>query len=146
MADVVACMALSAITRRIRPQLLLAGLCAPLEVGPGRRMFGTSIPLPQVPFQTMHIGIVDDECFPVLAAANVILANLAQTMAEVHSAYEKNGVRIHLRPGKTAALIRPGGPGSALLRRVAAPLYADGLPFADLVGGRLDLRLCVARS
>ena len=64
MADVIACMALSVISRRIRPVLLEARLCAPLDQAPGLLAFGDSVDVPLQPFLVTHVGIVDDECFP----------------------------------------------------------------------------------
>ena len=73
MADVIACMALSVISRRSRPVLMEAGLGAPLDVAPGLLAFGDTIDTPQQPFVVTHVGIVDDECFPVIASSDVVL-------------------------------------------------------------------------
>ena len=82
MADVIACMALSAIARRIRPQLIALGVCSQLDMDAGRRAFGDAIPEPSLPFRAVHIGILDDECSP-LATADTLLSGIELSLIPI---------------------------------------------------------------
>ena len=74
------------------------------------------------------------------------MTNVSPTIAAVHAEYARSGVQLHLRPGKTAALVKPRGAGAATLRRSLSSLYESGLPFPDYIGGRTDLSLAISRS
>ena len=134
MADAVACMALATITKRIAAKLDALNLTTALLFSFGAQLLGDSVHMRRGPLCARSLGIVGDRCFPVLTLACDALSCLTLTMGTIFSRYEKSGMTVHLKPGKTSAHqawppwrvgLEGASPGAQELRTSCLPFDAD---------------------
>ena len=142
MADVIACLALSAITKRIGAEIEALGLVAQLDQAPGSETFGGSGLMLRGALLARNVGIVDDECFPLIAPASEIVSGVARCVGVIFREYQLQGMEVHLKPGKTAVVIRAMGVGAKVLQERLPSLKAQGIPFDDV----RSLRVCVTNE
>ena len=116
LADLVAVVALSVVMGSVRNRLDALGLVKSFETGPAYSAMG--IPAGCRPTTDIAvISIVDDNVFPIIAPAPLLLSRLATITALVYEVFRLHELTINFAPTKTAAIVSVAGAGAGGLKQ-----------------------------
>ena len=111
LAGIVAVVALSKITRKIRAELHAAGLALMFPTADADAYFGGGFEWAEV-VNVGNFGVVDDDVFVLIMPAERIVDGLKLAAGIIFGTYEAAGLKLHLKESKTAAVVTWHGTGS----------------------------------